>query len=261
MKIFLSLFCLAFSFLFSDIQVIPVSRSSQSETASVQIVFPEKGFINNEDLVWVQVRVRGYSLGNSSQLTRASEIANSSLGQSLHVIVDNFPYFARVETKIAPYDEDHDYYEDMYKFKIPFSLSQGRHTLRIFACRSFGESLKSENVFDSTYFYVQNKRENDQTDLTKPYITYNEPSGYLKLKEKEPVLLDFYVSNCELSQDGYKVRLYIDGNIERTLTQWSPYYIYGLKTGSHTLRLELINKDGMRVLGSFNDTQRNFLIE
>ena len=53
----------------------------------------------------------------------------------------------------------------------------------------------------------------------------------MDLTESQPVLLDFFISNCELTSDGYKVRLIVDGDAIRTLTSWQPYYIYGLKKG------------------------------
>jgi hypothetical protein len=72
--------------------------------------------------------------------------------------------------------------------------------------------------------------------------------------------LDFLISNCELTPDGYKVRLTIDGNVHRTLTSWQPYYIYGLSKGKHTIRLELLNKEE-KVPGSFNDVTRTIYVQ
>ena len=97
-------------------------------------------------------------------------------------------------------------------------------------------------------------------DLSGPYLTYNEPSGFLNIKDKEPVLLDFYLTNAFLSEDGYFVRLTIDNKIKRKLSKWSPYYIYGLGKGKHTIRLELMDKNIEKVPGLFNDTTRSFTI-
>jgi hypothetical protein len=262
-KVFLGLILSFLSvFLYADdlIQIISVEDSPESENAAISIVFPTTFETEKSQDVKVQVRLRGYPIGGSSQVPRTNEVANSRLGQSIHVIVDNEPYFANAGPSIAPFDEEGNYYESMYKFKIPFSLSKGEHTLRVFLARSFGESVKNNESFASTYFYVNSIKPKINQDLDGPYVTYNEPSGFLKLKEEHPVLLDFYLSNCELSEDGYKLKVTIDNKIKKILTKWSPYYIYGLKKGSHELRLELIDKNDQRVEGIFNDNIRKFRI-
>jgi hypothetical protein len=73
-------------------------------------------------------------------------------------------------------------------------------------------------------------------------------------------LLDFYLSNCDLSPDGYKVRLTVDGTMTRVISSWQPYYISGLKKGTHTIRLELIDEKNLLVPGIFNDNQRTITI-
>jgi hypothetical protein len=80
------------------------------------------------------------------------------------------------------------------------------------------------------------------------------------LVEGRPILLDFYVSNTELSPDGYRVRLTVDGKVNRTLSFWQPYYIYGLKKGKHTVRLELLDPTGQLVPGMFNNVQQSFTV-
>ncbi|NGX28764.1 MAG: hypothetical protein K940chlam1_00951 [Candidatus Anoxychlamydiales bacterium] len=240
------------------VQLVPVKSAVQSENVRIYIVYPEEKEIEKNKDVWVQLRLRGYPIGNITNNDRAKELANSSLGQSIHVVVDNNVYFARTGPSLAPYDEEGNFYEAMYRFKIPYSLSQGNHFLRVFPARSYGESLKEEKCFVATTFYVQNKRINEKMNLSSPYLTYNEPSGYFKLYQKDPVLLDFYLSNVILSEDGYKVRVTIDNTIKRILTKWVPYYIYGLKKGKHSLRLELLDKNLKLLPGIFNDTKRSF---
>jgi hypothetical protein len=248
------------AFSLQKVQVVPVDQSLQLETASISIVYPEQNQIESSSDVWVQLRVRGYPLGSITENNRAKRLANSSLGQSIHVIVDNNIYFARTGPSLSPFDEEGNFYEAMYRFKIPYSLSQGQHFLRVFLAKSYGEGLKQSGSFAATDFYVQNKRKNENVNLKAPYLTFNEPSGYLKIEQNQPVLLDFYISNARLSEDGYFVRLTIDDKVKRRLTLSAPYFIYGLKKGKHTIRLELMDKDLKRVEGLFNDTSRTFTI-
>jgi len=263
MKILIRCLFLLFAFnlvAYQKVQVVPVDQSEQSENVRIYIVYPEENQVDGSSEVWVQLRLRGYPLGNISNNERAKEIANSKLGQSIHVVVDNNPYFARTGPSLSPFDEEGNYYESMYRFKVPYSLSQGEHFLRVFPARSYGEALKERGCFAATNFYVQNKRVNSKMNLSGPYLTYNEPSGFLNIKDKEPVLLDFYLTNVFLSEDGYFVRLTIDNKIKRKLSKWSPYYIYGLRKGKHTIRLELMDSNIEKVPGFFNDTTRSFTI-
>jgi len=263
MKLFVKCMFLLFAFNLcakQRIQIVPMQPTTQSENVRISIVFPEEDEIEKNRNVWVQLRLRGYPLGNITSSDRAKELANSKLGQSIHVILDNDNYFVRMGPSLAPFDEEGNYYESMYRFQLPYHLSRGEHFLRVFPARSYGESLKDEGCFAASVFYVQNKRTNDKMDLSDPYITFNEPSGYLRLKQKDPVLLDFYVSNCQLSEDGYKVRVTIDNEVKRILTKWLPYYIYGLKKGKHSIRLQLLDKSQEQVKGFFNDTTRTFRV-
>jgi hypothetical protein len=243
----------------SNIRTMPVARTPESNTIVLTTAVPKNGeMVGNP--VWIQFRIDGYALGAASQFERASEIGESKMGQTVHVIIDNEPYFPINEPAIDPFDEGGFYYDMSYKFEVPMRLKSGMHTIRMFPARSFGESLKGDKTFSSSVFYVGNVEKRSDMDLSIPFITYNEPSALMDWQEGKPVLLDFYVSNTELSPDGYKVRVSIDGEAHRTITSWQPYYIYGLKAGKHTVRLELINAQGKTVPGAFNDVKQTFTV-
>src|SRR5690606_32334301 len=159
----------------------------ESSTVVLKIVLPQNGAVLATP-VWVQFRVDGFALGASSQFERASEIAVSKMGQTVHVIVDDHPYFPINEPAIDPFDESGNYYDKSYQFEIPYRLSKGMHTLRIFPTRSFGESLKGENAYSAIQFYVGEQTQNANIDLSAPYITYNEPSPLNPLPADKPVL-------------------------------------------------------------------------
>lgn len=245
----------------SNIRTMPVARSAESTTIVLAISTPKPGQLLSANPVWVQFRIDGYALGAaSSQFDRANEIAVCKMGQTIHFVIDNMPYFAINEPALDPFDESGFYYNTRYKFQLPFRLKDGIHTIRAFPARSFGESLKGENAFVARNFYVGDEENNPQIDLSQPYITYNEPSDQVRNEEGKPVLLDFLVSNAELSSDGYKVRVSIDGKVNRIVTSYQPFYIYGLKKGKHTVRLELLGEENKLVPGIFNDVQQTFTV-
>lgn len=239
-----------------QIRVLPVQRTPESNTSALKLVRPSNGAVLQEGTVWIQFRIDGFALGAGSQFDRADDVAVSSQGQTVHIVVDNFPVYAVNEPAINPFNEEGYYYNTSYKLKLPYTLSSGAHTLRIFPARSFGESLKGENVFQSAVFYVGERKGEPPVDLSRPYMTYNEPSEDIALSYKKPVLLDFYISNCELTPDGYKVQLTIDRKMTRMLTVWTPYYIYGLTKGKHQIRLELLDSKGNVVPGDTNAVER-----
>lgn len=244
-----------------SIQVLPVSSTPESNTVILVINSPKSGEVKTRNPVWIQFRLDGYPLGTNPTFDRANEIGVSKMGQTVHVIIDNEPYIAVNEQPIDPFNEDGWYYDTTYKFEVPYSLKSGMHTIRMFPTRAFGEGLKGENCFQVTTFYVGSKEMGPDVDLKKPYLTYNEPSGQIPLRSGQPVLLDFYLSNCELSSDGYKLLLTIDSKTKRTLTAWQPYYIYGLTAGKHKIRLQLVDAKGKQVAGPFNDVERTIVVQ
>jgi hypothetical protein len=241
------------------LRMLPVKATPESETSTVIIQLPQNKAVVKADPVWLQVRVEGYPLGAASQFDRASEIAISDQGQSIHVVVDNMPYFAVVNPALDPFNEAGWYYETNYKFEVPAKLEAGEHFLRVFLARSYGESLKGEYTFQASTFFVGADGVSS-FDFKTPFLTYNEPSNNLYLVENSPILLDFIVTNCALSADGYKVRLTIDEKATRNLVAWQPYYLYGLKAGKHTIRLELLDSRNNVIKGPFNNVQHTITV-
>ena len=43
-------------------------------------------------------------------------------------------------------------------------------------------------------------------DETKPTIIYSRPKGKYEGKDAEKIMLDFYLVNAELGEDGYKAK-------------------------------------------------------
>lgn len=260
MNLFFASLALATTLVASDanVQTVPVLPTPESSTVVLKIAIPQPGEVVGRP-VWIQFRIYGYPLGTESQFDRASEIATTEMGQTIHVVVDNEPYFPINEPALDPFDEAGDFYDTSYKFQVPFRLSDGSHTIRMFPARSFGESLKGDQAFAAINFYVGSET-GTNADLSAPMLTYNEPSPQMYLTEGKPILLDFYLSNVSLSSDGYKVRLTIDGKVNRVLTSWQPFYILGLKKGRHKVRLELLDERNQQVSGPFNDTTRTITV-
>lgn len=246
----------------TEIRLVPVDPTPESDNTETRVVFPQTRDIQTRNPVDVQIRLEGYPLRTYTQFPRAREVANyNEEGQSLHIVVDNYPYFARNEAIVDALDNALDYYDQMLEFDLPMDLSPGMHVLRIFPARSYGESLKSDGAFVARIFYVQQQSPKLDIDLSQPYLTANQPQGTYKYDAKKPILLDFYLTNVLLSKDGYKVRVTLDGKILRILSQWAPYYVYGLSRGDHKIKLELLNEQNRVVPGMFNTVERKFTLK
>lgn len=247
------------------IQVVPVDPTPDPNEVETRILYPRENESKTSSPVKGQINVAGFALGvDTENQPRRKEIWNDPEGQSLHIFIDNQPYFSVNEAFIDALDSDRvgTYYDQTAEFEIPFKLQPGMHIIRTFPVRSYNESVKSDRAFAASVFYYQEKKDNPQVDLSAPYLTYNEPQGeYDYDKKNQPILLDFYLSNCDLSKDGYKVRLTIDNENQRILTSWQPYYIYGLKKGMHKIRLELLDPQNNYISGLFNDVTRTIVIK
>lgn len=245
------------------IRVVPVDPTPEPNEVKTRIQFPKQDELRSSTPIKGQIKVEGYFLGVDSDFPRKKEIVNSSEGQSLHVFIDNQPYFSLNEALIDALQDFEEYYDQTVMFEVPFTLQPGMHVMRVFPVRSFNESLKGDNCYDAHVFYYRIIKDNPQIDLDEPYLIYNEPQGEFASEKgkQKPILLDFYIQNCALSKDGYKVRLTIDDANQRTLTTWQPYYIYGLKKGMHRIRLELLDAQNKRVSGLFNDVERTIVVK
>lgn len=243
-----------------ELRIFAVEATPEPDNVHVSLLFPDAD-IRTKTPVNIESRIEGFALGTDSDFPRENEIFNDPEGQAMHILIDNEPYFAINEAFIDSLDPHEHFFSQTMDFNIPFALKPGMHVVRIFPVRSFNESLKGDDCFVARVFYWKTKKEMSDVDLSAPYLTYNEPQGEYDFDTKTPILLDFYITNCQLSSDGFKVRLSIDGHVERTLTQWVPYYIYGLKKGSHQIRLELLDPENKKIPGLFNDTTRTIRIK
>lgn len=244
----------------AKVRVVPVLRTLESNNVYVTMIFP-KNFKNYSKLpINTSIRLEGYPLGVISQFERANEIEGTPEGQSIHFFIDDQPYSIYDESVVDSFNENRQFNDKILDIPVD-NLTPGEHVFRAVAARSYNECLKGEGAFAAKAFFYKDwrKRKKINVDLSKPYLTYNMPQG--DFTGNKPILLDFYLSNCRLSTDGYKVRLSINGDVLSLLARWVPYYLYGLPKGENIVRLELLDKDNKKVPGLFNDTTRKITVK
>jgi hypothetical protein len=223
------------------IQVIAAPHFDYPD-AKLEIVSPKEGQVLKKasDSVLVVMQVSGATLGVPTGADSTRGIAYSKQGQHIHVIVDDKPYMA--------------YYKNGEPFNVGV-LAAGMHTIRAFPSFSWHESIKSPNAFVTRTFSVgavPHDSLKPANNLNGPLLTYSRPKGTYSGADTAKVLLDFFVSNATLGPGAYKVRLWIDTAAMPDITRWQPYYIEGLASGKHTIRLALLAPDGSVVPGPYN---------
>ncbi len=227
-------------------------RSPSITGAKAMFTSPENGEVleSGSDLT-VTVEVDSFEAGIRTDTPRAEAIANSENGQHVHIIVDGGPYYANYEPG-SPFDIG--------------MLEDGAHTAVVFPSRSYHESVKNPGAMDFVNFYVGEEAGDFPFDPDAPTIIYSRPKGAYAGEGAERIMLDFYLQNVELSEDGYSARYEIRKMGEEevlastTLTEWVPSFVEGLGAGTYVFKLELLDADGNVVPGLFNTTEREVVV-
>jgi hypothetical protein len=182
--------------------------------------------------------VKNYELGTPTSDANDRGIANSAKGQHIHLILDNEPYSA--------------HYDPIAQKNLP----KGQYVALAFLSRSYHESVKNENSFVLTTFDAESSKAFPyKFDEKEPHMFYSRPKGTYKGSDINNLLLDFFLINVTLGPDGNKVRATINDEVFM-IDDWVPYYIQGLTPGILTVKLELLNADGILIEGPFNEVTR-----
>lgn len=206
------------------------SPSYEKSKLNIQnISFDEKGYN-------FSFGVEGYRLGIQTKKDFKHELANSAKGQHIHLIVNNNPYSAH------------------YSERFKKDLEGENNVILAFLSRSHHESVKNKNA------YVLTQISEEEIDLNKEFLFYSRPKGVYKGKDTEKLLLDFYLINTKISPTGNKVKATIQ-NSEFIIDEWAPYYIEGLPKGEISIKLELINSEGVLIDSPFNPSSRTVTLE
>ncbi len=100
-------------------------------------------------------------------------------------------------------------------------------------------------------------------DAAKPLLTYSRPKGEYKGADAETIMIDFWLSNAKLTGDGgeYRVKYSVDGGEAKFIDKWSPIWLLGWADGKHSVKLELVDKNGNLVdNGGYNSTTREITV-
>lgn len=132
--------------------------------------------------------------------------------------------------------------------QITVDFNKGNNSILAFLCRSYGVSVKSEKAFVFKNIEINQENLGKHTNNINPFLFLNLPKEKQKTVFGKPILLDFYLVNVKLNENGNYVELKIDDQIFK-LFNWSAYKITGLKVGKHELSLQVFNSKGHSLKG------------
>ena len=227
----------------SEITLERLEASPAYTDAVLQMEEPENTSIADGGEVNFNFTVNNYELGAQTDSPNAQLLANSGKGQHIHFILNNQPYSA--------------HYEPSFAKEIP----NGVHHLVAFLSRSYHESVKNDNSVVVKKMEVGPDAEDTiGLNMEAPTLIYSRPKGTYAGKDTENLLLDFFVLNTTLAENGNKVKATINGK-EFLIAEWAPHVVRGLPMGEVTITLELIDADGNAIPGPFNTVTRTVMLE
>jgi len=222
----------------STITLSPLTDSPAYAEAVLKLDAPETIAVPEAGEFDFNFNLENYELGAQTESPNATKLANSGKGQHIHFILNNQPYSAHYEADVTK------------------TLPEGVHHLVAFLSRSYHESVKNDNSMVVRKLVVgDNPTDSLGINLEAPTLIYSRPKGTYKGKDTENLLLDFFVLNTELSENGNKVRATVNGE-EFIITEWAPQVVNGLALGDVTIKLELLDAEGNLVPGPFNTVER-----
>lgn len=223
------------------------AKPGMFEGAALMLEEPKDGAQLEAGQYTFNFSTKNFEFGQQTDDPLNDQLASSAKGQHIHFILNNLPYTAHYEPAVQK------------------ELPPGTHVVLAFLARSYHYSVKNPNSLVVRKITVGEPGENDSLadfNSNDPHLFYSRPKGtYAGEGNIEKVLVDFWLMNADLSPDGYKVRLTINGEHKFMLTHWQGYIMHGLPPGEHTIQLELLNKEGKLVESPFNPSVRKFTLK
>ena len=252
---------------------------------ALKIVTPAKDAVINGSTVPVKLDLSGDLMGYMPHKDPAT-----GKGNHIHVILDNQPYEAYYELgqpfelrnviegkhtlRVFPSRPWHESYKNDGAFQmVTFTVKGGGDASKPTTTNS-GQTVANNNSSPSaspaatpTTLPREGKAmassQAGDVDATKPLLTYSRPKGEYKGEDSDPIMIDFWLTGAKLKGDGgeYRVRYIVDDDEPRFIDKWEPIWLTGWINGKHTVRLELLDKDGRPVQnGGYNTTSRDITV-
>lgn len=267
------------------------TRGEQDQALpTLRIVSPAKNAVINGSAVAVKLELSGDLKGYLPHKDPAT-----GKGNHIHVILDNQPYEAYYELnqpfemrnvaegkhtlRVFPSRPWHESYKNEGAFQIvEFTVKGGGDAAKPTTTKD-GQTMASPTKSPATEPSKAATANASTTparegkdyassnagafEPTAPLLTYSRPKGEYKGEDADPIMIDFWLANAKLQGGGgaYRVRYSVDNGEAKFLDKWEPIWLSGWISGKHTVKLELVDKDGKLVdNGGYNSTSREITV-
>lgn len=276
------------------------ARGQQDEAApALKIAQPADGATINGATVNVKLNLsgdlKGYKPGKDPA-TMVNNDPSTMKGNHIHVILDNAPYEAYYDLtkpfelrnvtagahtlRVFASRPWHESYKNQTAFDIvTFNVKGGGDASQPTTTAAGERMADNKNAAVNTNAAasaaaspqaaapegkdMSSVQGGAPADRKKPLLTYSRPKGEYKGDDANAIMIDFWLSNARLKGDGgeYRVRYAVDGGEAKFLDTWAPIWLTGWTPGKHTVKLELVDRDGNPVEnGNFNATSRDITV-
>jgi hypothetical protein len=259
-------------------------RGEQDEaTPALKVISPANNATINGSSVEVKLDLSGDLKGYMPHKDPAT-----GKGNHIHVILDNQPYEAYYELnqpfelrnvtegkhtlRVFPSRPWHESFKNDGAFQmVTFTVKGGGDASKPTTTNK-GETVASPSRSPAATASPTAPREGKdvarsnagEVDSTKPLLTYSRPKGEYAGADADPIMIDFWLKNAKLQGEGgdYRVRYTVDAGAPQFIDSWSPIWLAGWMSGKHTVKLELVDKNGQLVdNGGYNATTREINVK
>jgi hypothetical protein len=251
---------------------------------TLKVLEPKDNATVSSSTVKVKLALSGDLKGYKPMMDEATHTGNH-----IHVILDNQPYEAYYNLdqefelrnvndgqhtlRVFPSRPWHESYKNDGAFQlVKFTVKNGGGDNTKPTTTNSGNTMANAksanaNTTANTSATPEGKdmqpSEGGPIDTRKPLLTYSRPKGEYKGADADAIMIDFWLSNAKLTGDGgeYRVRYSVDGDEPKFIEKWAPIWLSGWTNGMHSIKLELVDKDGNVVdNGGYNSTTREITV-
>lgn len=127
-------------------------------------------------------------------------------------------------------------------------LQKGENYLLAYLCRSYKISVKNRKSSVFLKFTTDDAHGKVKQKVSESFVHLNTPRNGDFYTQTQKVLLDFYLLNLQIGDQGNYLKVTVDQH-EFNINKWKAYSISGLSLGEHKITVQAYNKNNEKITG------------